>query len=305
MDHTRPVITRHELDRRHAALQDMQRYLVDQEREFNEKRRQVLAFSERYQSTLGPLYKELETLESQLRLTTRALISDLVSRGIEWRLPQTTPSGGARLPEAQMPRMAQLARLEGLPPATPLPPVPQGADISQWAPPTLKMLYRRAAMRVHPDRARSEAERVKREQLMMGVNAAYAAGERWRLEALLRAAGEDPVKISGGNAEALRNWIAHCEKLVQDRLRLVNDYLSALGNSATYKLWSSVAQAEARGLDPINTMAFKLRAQIVEKRKELYIGSRLKPESSLTRAFLHQRVGQMRASAAAGAARAA
>lgn len=289
-----PVITRHDLERRHAALTDLQRYLAEQEQAFNAQRRQVQAFGARYQIVLGPLYKELDALEAQLRLTTRELIGNLRSRGIELRLPEPAPTaGGASLPEAHGPRMAQMARVAGLPPATPLPPVPVGADIGQWAPPTLKTLFRRAAMRIHPDRASDEPDRIRREQLMMRVNAAYAAGERWRLEAMLLAAGETPAMVRGGNAEALRNWLAHCEQLVQARLRLVNEYMAALGGSAMYRLWRSVAQAEARGLDPLETMALKLRAQIVERRKELYIGLRLKPESSLAHAFLHQRVGRM------------
>lgn len=288
-----PLIRRHDLERRHAALLDLQRYLGEQERDFNAQRSQVQVFAERYQALLGPLYKELDALEAQLRLTTDTLLSTLKSRGIDVGLPETSPTGrGAQLPEAQMPRMAQVARFEGLPPATPLPAVPQGADISQWAPPTLKMLYRRAAMRIHPDRASNEAERAQREQLMMAVNAAYAAGERWRLEAMLMAAGEDPGKVSGGNAVALLNWLAHCERLVQERLRLVNDYLAALSGTGIYKLWRTVVQAESRGMDLLATMAFKLREQIVERRKELYIGLRLKPESSLARAFLHQRAGR-------------
>lgn len=297
-----PVISRHDLERRHAALQDLRRYLAEQESEFNQQRRSVLQFAARYQATLGPLYKELDALEAQLSQTTHALLGTLRSRGIDVGLPDDPPTVRQQLPEAQWPRVAQLARLEGLPPSMPLPAVPVGADISQWAPPTLKMLYRRAAMRIHPDRASSDAERAQREQLMMAVNAAYAAGERWRLEAMLLAAGEDPGKVSGGNAEALRNWLAHCEHLVQDRLRLVNDYMAALSGTGMHKLWRTVTQAESRGLDPFGAMVLKLRAQIVERRKELYIGLRLKPESSLARAFLHQRAGRLGGVATAQAA---
>jgi hypothetical protein len=300
----KPVISRHDLERRHAALQDLLRYLAEQERDFNAQRASVAAFAARYQAVLGPLYQELETLEAQLRHTTDALLGTLRSRGIDIGLPTdgSGPAARSQLPEALMPRMAQLARLEGLPPITPLPPVPVGAEISQWAPPTLKMLYRRAAMRVHPDRAASDGERSEREQLMMAVNAAYAAGERWKLEAMLLAAGEEPAKVSGGNAEALRNWLAHCEQLVQGRLRTVHDYRVALASTGMYKLWQTVAQAEARGVDLFNTMAFKLRDQIVERRKELYIGTRLKPESSLARAFLHQRAGRLGGAGAASGA---
>ena len=291
------IISRREVERRHAGLMDLRRYLAQQEREFNAQRVQVLAFAERYQARFGPLYQELGTLDSQLRTTTRALINTLAERGIELRLPPepaapTTPAPGGQL-QAQMPQLAQTARFEGLPPAEPLPPVPQGAHISPWAPPPLKLLYRRAAMRLHPDRAVNDAERTGREQQMMRVNAAFAAHDRQALEALLFEAGEDPGKISGGNIQALCNWIAHCEERVQARLRLVNGYRAALSGHSLGKLWQTVSQAEARGLDPLQLMASRLQEQIVERRKELYIAERVKPESSLARAFLHQRAARV------------
>ena len=285
-----PVISRRELERRHAALVDLRRYLALQEQEFHQQRAQVQAFAERYEALLGPLYQELFALESQLRTATHALIATMRQHGIELRLPEPAPQAqqGNEL-QTQMPGLAQMARLEGLPPAEALPPVPVGADIGQWAPPTLKMLYRRAAMRLHPDRAATDAERPEREQQMMKVNAAFAACDRQSLEALLLAAGEDPSAVHGGNAAALRNWLGHCEALVQSRLRVVASYMDALVSQSMYRLWQTVSQAEDRGIDPMGLMALRLREQLVERRKELYIGQRLKPDSSLARAFLHQR----------------
>jgi len=287
-----PVISRRDLERRHAALTDLRRYLALQERDFEHRRRQVQAFAERYQALFGPLYQELSALETQLRTATHTLLDTMRRQGIELRLPDPAeqPRGapqGALL--SQMPQLARTARFEGLPPAEALPPVPVGADISQWAPPTLKMLYRRAAMRLHPDRASSDAERPGREQSMMAVNAAFAASDRQALEALLLAAGDDPSTVHGGNAQALRNWLASCEDLVQARLRLVATYLEAVTTHSLGRLCEQVTQAESRGLDPMGLMAFKLRDQIAERRKELYIGQRVKPDSSLAQAFLHQR----------------
>jgi len=288
-----PVISRRDLERRHAALVDLRRYLALQEREFEQRRAQVQAFAERYQAQFGPLYRELSALEAQLRSATHSLIDTMRRHGIELRLPDPAAQSRAANTQgallSQMPQLARAARFEGLPAAEPLPTVPVGADINQWAPPTLKMLYRRAAMRMHPDRAGCDAERPEREQRMMAVNAAFAASDRQALEALLLAAGDEPSAVHGGNAQALRNWLASCEDLVQGRLRLVAGYLEAVGNHSLGRLCEQVTQAESRGLDPMGLMAFKLREQIAERRKELYIGQRVKPDSSLAQAFLHQR----------------
>ncbi|MFS9605282.1 J domain-containing protein, partial [Klebsiella pneumoniae] len=89
-----------------------------------------------------------------------------------------------------------------LPAAVPLPPEPTG-PLTDLPPPSLKTLYRRAAMRFHPDLAPSGPEREVCEQRMMVVNEAYAQSDRQRLEALLLAAGEAPEKVIGGPADAV------------------------------------------------------------------------------------------------------
>ncbi|MBV8604274.1 MAG: hypothetical protein JO224_06265 [Pelomonas sp.] len=285
-----PLITRNELERRHAALLDLRRYLALQEQAYEARRVQVQAFDARYRAEFDPLYTELAALEAQLHTTTRALIATLRGRGIELRLPDAKTAPAPSALQAQQPA----ARFEPLPPDAPLPPVPVGADIGAWAPPPLKLLYRRAAMRLHPDRVGPACDalgRARREQQMMAVNAAYAAGDRAALEAMLLAAGEDLGRVAGGNAEALRNWLAHCEARVQARLRVVNLQMHSLAEQGMCRLWQTCAQAEERGIDALGLMALKLREQIVLRRKEVYISERLKPESSLARAFLHQRAG--------------
>jgi hypothetical protein len=54
-------------------------------------------------------------------------------------------------------------------------------------------------------------------------------------------------------------------------------------------LLAAIERAEKKGLDPLAIMANRLRAQITERRQELYIGQRLQPESSMAEAFLRQR----------------
>lgn len=273
------AITRHDLERRRTQLIDLQRYLAQQEQEFHSLRSEVQGFVDRYTETLGPHYMELDALESQLHSATSYLAEALRRNGI-----------AARSPKA--PQATELPRLPQLPAGAPLPPEPPGGLV-ELAPPPLKTLYRRAAMRLHPDLAANDRERAGREQRMMMVNEAYAAGDRPRLEALLLAAGEDPVKVTGGNADAVRNWLSRSEQAVQGRMRVVQAHLVSLTAHPMHQLCKAIARAEAKGLDPLTVMANRLRAQIGERRQELYIGQRLQPESDLAAAFLHQRVERM------------
>ena len=279
------AIIRHDLERRRAALSDLQRYLGSQEREFGNLRSQIQCFVDRYVSALGPLYLELDALESQLHNATFELAEALRRSGIDARSPKP-------------PKPTDMPRLPLLPAGAPLAPEPHGGLVD-LAPPPLKTLYRRAAMRLHPDLAPTDRERQQREQQMMVVNEAYACGDRARLEALLLAAGEDPVKVTGGNADALRHWLSRSEQAVQGRLRVVQAHLALLAAHPMHQLWQAITLAEAKGLDPLDVMANRLRAQIAERRQEVYIGQRLHADSGLAQAFLRQRIDRMGSAAAA------
>jgi hypothetical protein len=276
------ALSRHGLDRRRAQLRELQRYLRAQEQEFFELHGHLRAFVDRYVATLGSSYLELDALESQLHTATQYLAEALRRNGISARTPRA-------------PQATALPTIPFLPTAPPLPEEPT-AGVIDLPPPSLKTLYRRAAMRLHPDFADNENERQRREQAMMLVNEAYASENRTRLEALLLAAGEDPLKVTGGNADALREWLSRCENSVQGRLRVVQAHRVALEAHPMHQLWQAISRAEKLGLDPFHVMVQRLRSQIAERRQELYIGQRLQPEPGLAEDFLRRRIERMGAS---------
>ena len=279
------AIDRHELARRQARLAELQRHLSDQEQVFRGVHAQVESFIGRYTAQLGSLYLELDALESQLHTALSYLFEALQRHGVSARRP--VPPKASALP----PMLAQL------PGGAPLPVQPEGG-LQDLAPPSIKQLYRRAAMRLHPDLARSTAERQRREQEMMAVNRAYEAQDRARLEALLLAAGEAPQRVTGNNSLAMLEWLQRSEKAVQGRLRVVQAHHAALLAHPMHQLCQAIARAEAKGLDPLAVMAQRLRTQIAERRQELYIGQRLQPESDLAQNFLQRRAQRIDSAAA-------
>jgi hypothetical protein len=278
-------ITRQDLERQRLRLGDLQRQLASHEQQYARLHQRMQAFVDRYIAALGPLYLELDALESQLHSTVSGLAQALRHSGIAVGSPKS-------------PRATELPRLPLLPAGAPMPAEPP-AGVIELPPPTLKTLYRRAAMRLHPDLAPHERERRRREQQMMSVNEAYASGDRGRLEKLLLADGEDPVKVTGGNADALSTWLSCCEQAVRGRLRVVQAHLLLLDAHPMHQLWQAIAGAEARSLDPLAVMASRLRSQIAERRRELYIGQRLQPDSGLAAAFLRRSVERMGGAAGA------
>jgi len=269
------AITPRELDRRREALAELQRQLADQEQAYAANRARLQAFIDRYVATLGPLYMELDALESQLYCAMTYLHEALGRNGVDTRAPEP-------------PRATATPLLPQLPHGAPLPPEPEGGLV-HVGPPTLKTLYRRAAMRLHPDLAPDDQERLHRERKMVEVNDAYAASDRTRLEQLLLAAGESTFKVKGGDADAVMAWLRQAERSVQGRLRVVQAHAALLLSHPMHQLGEAIERAERKGLQPLTIMANRLRAQITERRQELYIGQRLQPESGMAEAFLRQR----------------
>lgn len=269
------AITRHELTRRREQLQDLQRYLAVLEADHDGARAKLLGFRVRYLEALGPLMRELDELEAQLHQATALLSQALQRQGVDAPMPAT-------------PRAKAWPDVPALPEAVPLPPEPTG-PLTDLPPPSLKTLYRRAAMRFHPDLAPSGPERAVCEQRMMIVNEAYASGDRARLESLLLAAGELPERVIGGPADAVRAWLGLCEHLVQGRIRIVQAQMAVLHSLQMHQLRIAIERAEAGGMKPLDIMAARLRAQIGERRQELYIGERVGGDASLAADFLRKR----------------
>jgi hypothetical protein len=148
-------------------------------------------------------------------------------------------------------------------------------------------------MRFHPDLAPSGPEREVCEQRMMTVNDAYERGDRSTLERLLLAAGELPERVIGGPADAVRAWLGLCEHMVQGRIRVVQAQTLVLQNLQMHQLRVAIERAEAGGMKPLDIMAARLRAQIAERRQELYIGERVGGDASLAADFLRKRYQRM------------
>ncbi|MFO1227168.1 J domain-containing protein [Roseateles sp.] len=276
-------LTRLELQRRREQLQLLLDYLDTLEQDHSALHARASAFAARYDAQLGSLYAELDAVEGELHAATRVLAEALQRQGV---LPQ------ALQPPPPSPRITAGPALMSLPERPALPPEPE-ADTVELPPPTLKTLYRRAAMRLHPDLAPTDAERAAREQQMMEVNEAYAAEHRPRLEALLLAAGESPERVLGGTAPALKHWLSQCEQIVQARTRVVQAQLAWLRTQALTRMCEAVERAELTGLRPLDIMAARLRTQITERRQELYIGQRLQADDRLAVDFLRTRYSRM------------
>ncbi|MDP2200198.1 MAG: J domain-containing protein, partial [Sulfurimicrobium sp.] len=134
-------------------------------------------FQHRYYQTVGRLYAQLDELDAQIANAHVAQSPDDVAA-----------QAHAQAAQEQARKSAEEA---GLIEAQPAPP----PEIT----PELKLAYRQAAKLMHPDRATTEPERLRRTSLMAQVNRAYEIGDQAAIEKLIVAYGQDPEAIGGAD----------------------------------------------------------------------------------------------------------
>lgn len=156
----------------------------------------------------------------------------------------------------------------------------------------LKKRFRQLAQKIHPDRARDEADRAWRTQLMSEANRAYRAGNACGLEEVLSLWLEGqhgsyplpgdatgavaPAPTFAGNeanTEALGAEVAH----IRQRLAAITAELDRLYGSRLYELFAAARVATRQGRDLLQEMADRIDQQIVLAQAELDRIGRLAP----------------------------
>ena len=138
--------------------------------------------------------------------------------------------------------------------------------------PELKQAFRKAAMLMHPDRATTDRERLRRHDLMAKVNLAYKAGDQTAIEKLVTEFGLDPEAITGEDVGA--RMIKAIRRIAQLRRRLaeIQPELEALQQTEVFELMKTVTEAEAMGGDPLGDLARDLMWQLSERKIDFEMG---------------------------------
>jgi len=132
-----------------------------------------------------------------------------------------------------------------------------------------KKLYREIAVQIHPDRAADEATRIIRTALMAELNAAYAANELERMQAILEEWRSSPEAVTGSNKVAelqrLGRKVAQLKKQIERIEREANQIrASNMGN-----LMRRVREAAANGRDLLDEITAEIERKIALVRREL------------------------------------
>jgi hypothetical protein len=249
-DRGRAELARHavlqwELEQQQAVLRVLEANLVSREEELTGLLDAVATFGRRYHEVLGERYARLAELAAAL---AELRGTPLVGGEVPGRPPAGDPAAGA----------GPAARSPG-----------DGAEGGRRRPESAKRLFRRLARRIHPDLARSAAERQRRTQFMMAANRAYEQGDVTRLRELLEDWELGPDAVVGTGPEADLDRLARRIEQVRRRLAAIGTELGELEASHMGSLYLQAKEAGGLGLDLLADMAAELDRVIERTEAEL------------------------------------
>jgi hypothetical protein len=247
------------LDQELIRLVSDQAKLVEQvisaELELETAKTETAQFQRRYYEMVGRLYAQLDELDAQIANAQAGLSPDDAAAQVH-----------AQAAQEQARKSAEEAGLIEAQPPPPLVITPQ-----------LKQAFRRAAMMMHPDRATTEPERLRRHGLMIKLNLAYERGDQQAIEKLVLEFIQDPGMQEIEDPELIADQGVELRVLktvrrtgqLRRRMDEIQEELYEKKQSDIYKLKITIERSELRGGDPLGDLAEKLLQELSERRIRL------------------------------------
>jgi hypothetical protein len=238
------------LESEQAALEEQ---VTSAELTLETSKTETAQFQHRYHQTVGQLYAQLDELDSQIAKMQAGLSPD-----------DATAQAHAQAAEQQAKASAEEA---GLIEAQPAPP--------PVITPELKLAFRQAAKLMHPDRATTEPERLRRTALMAQVNLAYERGDQKAIEKLIKEYGQDPEAIVGEDVAS--RIVKSIRRIAQLRRRMgeVQQQMDAMQQTEIFHLKQTIEETEAMGGDPLGDLAKQLMQELSERKIQLEIAQQV------------------------------
>lgn len=244
-----------ELQNRHLILEKLENELAEKELDFQNLNFKLVSFEQRYKSSIGRLYAELDKVNAEIAR-------------IKAEEHQTPELYDAALEAAKIAK--QSAFEAGILNGDENESLPIKIQDSLIEPSKeLKQLYRKAAMKFHPDRTTNEAERNRRTVLMSQLNDAYAKNDETAVKLLIEKAITDPDEVVGDDFGAKLIRAIRKESQILKRIKEIDVEISLLQEEELFMLMQSVTEAEGNGADPLNELATNIKIEIAEMKVEL------------------------------------
>jgi hypothetical protein len=238
-----------ELNRLESEQAELEEQVTSAELTLETSKTETAQFQHRYHQTVGRLYAQLDEMDALIAKVQSGLSPD-----------DAAAQAHAQATEQQAKASAEEA---GLIEAQPAPP--------PMITPELKLAFRQAAKLMHPDRATTETERLRRTELMAQVNLAYEHGDQKAIEKLINEYGQDPEAITGGDIAS--RIVKSIRRIAQLRRRMgeVQQEIETMQQTEIFELKQTIEETEAMGGDPLGDLAKQLMQELSERKIQLEI----------------------------------
>lgn len=238
-----------ELIRLEAEQAELEEQVTSAELTLETSKTETAQFQHRYHQTVGRLYAQLDELDALIAKVQAGLSPD--DAAVQAHAQAAAEQAKASAEEA------------GLIEAQPTPP--------PVITPEIKLAFRQAAKLMHPDRATTEPERLRRTALMAQVNLAYERGDQQAIEKLVAEYGQDPEAITGG--DVVSRIVKAIRRIAQLRRRMeaVKLEIDAMQQTEIFHLKQTIEETEAMDGDPLGDLAKQLMQELSERKIQLEI----------------------------------
>jgi len=238
-----PAVSDHQAGQR-AEIDLLTQEVVDLELELATAQAEIADFSDRYHTLIGARIARLDAVQAEL--ASRQLAANTDDIEAVRKADQTHERAWRSRQEHERFNERDHA-------------APFRADAD------LKKLFRSVAQKIHPDRARNDADRAWRTQLMSEANRAYRANDRHALQEILSLWAEGSQPTGAPTADATEYELAHLKR----RIAEIEAELNRLFASRLYELFTAAGIARRAGRDLLLEMAERLDADILLAESQL------------------------------------
>lgn len=235
-----------------AELENLMPQLVDSEAELAERHAAINAFEFRLRARLSPLTRKLSVLDEEIRELRRQLRwfgegwhAEAANDAAAWARGQSATEEGEyryrETPTTARPEQDEDTRAE------------------------MKKLYRQLARRFHPDTAVDEPDRAYRTQMMMAINAAYAAGDLPKLHELAESPENNHQLDYSQADQKLAETLLREVTRIKRRLAEIKQEVARLEKHESAKMMKKMALAEADGRDYLAELEKQMRDLLAER----------------------------------------
>ncbi|MDD2760432.1 MAG: J domain-containing protein [Methylomonas sp.] len=238
-----------ELARLEAEQAELEEQVTTAELELETLKVELAQFQYRYYQGPGRLYAELDEWDARIAMAESGMHPDDLEAQFR-----------AKAAEEQARHSAEEAGvIEKSPPPPP--------EIT----PETKQAFRKAAKLMHPDRATTDDERKRRNEMMAKVNLAYEKGDQAAIEKIIVEFGEDPEAIHGDDIASRMIKTIRRNAQLRRRSGEIEKDRAEVEQHELFELFVTVKEAEEMGGDPLGDLVQEILKQISERKIQLEI----------------------------------